>query len=371
MNTCFHQSILVFVFLFLACHLSESQSDWTEGAFNVQTGRQLSDQQWKNSLPEEFDLFQNDEILEITLESDFRQFIRNKDKDQYQEALLHFPLNDSTAVRRVVRIKPRGQFRKKYCSVPPIKLNFKHTEIYVKSIQQLEKMKVVSECKSNVNYQEYILKEYLTYRLYQLFTSKSFRVKLLSLNTIDTGSKKNKSKNSYAFLIEEADDLAKRSDLLYLKVETASTANVIEQNMAMIAMFQYMIGNTDWSIPGAHNFKLMKDKVAIQDKAFAIPYDFDYSGLVNAPYAVPPENFGISNVRTRLFRCPCYSKETFSKTIELFIEKKSSVLSTIADFAYLSNWAKKDMDNYIKEFYKEIESKNAMNFFLKNCGKKL
>ena len=371
MNTCLRQTILVFVLLFFACHLSEGQSDWTEGAFNVQTGKQLSDQQWKNSLPEEFDLFQNDEILEITLESDFKQFIRDKNKDQYQEALLHFPLNDSTTVRRVVRIKPRGQFRKKYCFVPPIKLNFNHTKIYVKSIQQLEKMKIVSECKPNANYQEYILKEYLTYRLYQLFTDKSFRVKLLSLNTINTGSKKSKSKNSYAFLIEEADDLARRSDLQNLKVETASVENIIEPNMAMVAMFQYMIGNTDWSIPGPHNFKLMKDKHSIQSKVFAIPYDFDYSGLVNASYAIPPEHFGIFNVRTRLFRCMCYSKETFSKTIELFIQKKSSVFSTIADFAYLSDWAKKDMANFIKEFYQQIESKDAMNFFLKNCGKKL
>ncbi len=322
-------------------------------------------------LPKQIDLFQNDEVLEIVLESDFKQFIRDKNKDQYQEALLHFPLNDTTVVKRVVRIKPRGQFRKKYCSVPPIKLNFKHTEIYVTSIQQLEKMKVVSECKNQSSYEEYVLREYLTYKLYQLFSDLSFKVKLLHLTTIDTGSKKKKTNTSFAFLIEEADDLAKRSDMLYLKVETASYKNIIDSNMAMVAVFEYMIGNTDWSIAGAHNFKLMKEKDPIELKALAVPYDFDYSGLVNAPYAIPSENLGIDNVRTRLFRCPCYSKEIYEQTLELFINKKSQVLGTIADFPQLSESAKKDITNFINGFYKQVESEDGVNFFMKNCGKLL
>jgi len=360
-----------FFFLLFTCHLTVAQSQWQDGAFNTRTGQQISEDQWKELLPKEFDLFQNDEVLEIVLESDFKQFIRDKDKDQYQEALLHFPLNDTTVVKRVVRIKPRGEFRKKYCSVPPIKLNFKHIEIYVNSIQQLEKMKMVSECKNQSNYEEYVLKEYLTYKLYQLFTDLSFKVKLLHLTTIDTGSKKGKTNRSFAFVIEEADDLAKRSDMLYLTVKTASPNSIVETNMAMVAVFHYMIGNTDWSIAGPHNFKLMKEKDFAQDKALAVPYDFDYSGLVNASYAVPSENLGITNVRTRLFRCPCYSKETFIETLNLFINKKSAVMKTIAGFPHLSESAKKDITNFINGFYWQIESKDGVNFFLKNCGKLL
>jgi len=115
-----------FFFLLFTCHLTIAQPQWQDGAFNTKTGKQITENQWKELLPDEYDLFQNDEVLEIVLESDFKQFIRDKNKDQYQEALLHVPLNDTLVVKRVVRIKPRGQFRKKYCSVPPIKLNFKH-----------------------------------------------------------------------------------------------------------------------------------------------------------------------------------------------------------------------------------------------------
>ena len=307
-------------------------------------------------------------VLELVIESDFKQFIRDKDKDKYQDALLQHPLNDTTVVKRIVRIKPRGVFRKKFCSVPPIKLNFKHTDIYVKSVQQLEKMKVVSECRTTASYEEYVLKEYLVYKLYQLLTDKSFKVKLLHPTTVDTGSKKSKSNTSYAFLIEEVDDLAKRTQLEYLDIETASTSNVIDDNMALVAMFQYMIGNTDWSVAGAHNLKLLKGNDPMQPKVFSVPYDFDYAGLVNAPYAVPTPGLGITSVRTRYFKCPCYSGEVFKRTIETFREKKAAMLSTIEQFEYLSGGAKNDIKNFVQGYFRQIESKTAENFFLKNCG---
>ena len=345
-----------------------AQTDWEEGAFDTRSGERLSDQQWKDLLPDTYDLFKNDRVLELVIESDFKKFIRDKDKDKYQDALLHHPLNDTTVIKRIVRIKPRGVFRKKYCSVPPIKLNFKHTDIYVESVQQLEKMKVVTECKTSANYEDYVLREYLTYKLYQVLTDLSFKVKLLRLTTIDSGSKKRNSKSSYAFLIEEVDDLAKRSGMDYLDIETAGSSSVVDENMAMISVFQYMIGNTDWSIAGAHNVKLFKDHDPVQLKAFAVPYDFDYSGFVNAPYAVPTPGLGIYNVRSRYLKSPCYSAELFAQVLNKFIDKKSAILNTIENFEQLSAGSRKDINSFVQGFYKQIESKQAENFFLKNCG---
>ena len=359
---------LVLLLFYYTCHQSMAQQDWDEGAFSTNTGEKLSEQQWMALLPESYDLFANDKLLKLTIESNFKDFVKNKDKDKYQEALLYHPLNDTTLVKRIVRIKPRGVFRKKFCSVPPIKLNFKHTDIYVQSVQQLEKMKVVSECKTAASYQDFILREYLTYKLYQLLTDLSFKVKLIHLTTIDTGSKKEKQNTSYAFLIEEVDDLAKRSNKDYLKIESVSSKDVVNENMALISVFQYMIGNTDWSVAGAHNLKLLKSRDPLEQKTNATPYDFDYSGLVNASYAVPTPGLGISSVRERYFKCPCYSGQLFKETLQRFIDKKSQILSTIQDFSYLSDGSKKDMHNYILGFYKQIESKNAENFFLKKCG---
>ena len=360
-----------FIFFQASGQSTSKQSEWKDAAYNKTTGEQLSMERWQSQLPESFDLFETEEALELIIESDFKQFIRDKDKDKYQEALLHFSLNDSVLVKRIVRIKPRGVFRRKYCSVPPIKLNMKKTEIYVESMQQLEKMKVVSECKTTASYEDYVLREYLIYKLYQLFSDYSFKVRLIRLTTVDTGSKKLKTNTSFAFLIEEADDLAKRSDLLYLKIESATSKDIVHEQMAIVSMFQYMISNVDWSIAGAHNFKLMKDPDPAQTLAFAVPYDFDSSGLVNAPYAAPPEKFGLSNIRMRLFRCPCYSREIFEQTVELFKNKKSEVFDTIENFTHLSDGSKKDIINFVSGFYRQLESQDSVDFFMKNCGTNL
>lgn len=348
-----------------------AQANWQEGAFNTVTGRQLSFEQWMSLLPEKFDLFQEERPLELTLESDFKKFIREKGKSKYQDALLHYPIVDSVTIKRIVRIMPRGEFRKNYCSPPPVKLNFKHTKLYVNSIQQLEKMKMVSRCKNSRSDEEYVLKELLTYKLYNLFTDFSFRARLLKIKFIDTGWKKLKVRDSYGFLIEEADDLAKRNNVTLIKVKTATYKDVNDLTMARFALFQYMIGNTDWSITGTHNVKLLKKNDFLKPKVDAVPYDFDYSGFVNAHYAIPSEEFGIEHVRQRLFRCQCYSEGVFKKAIASFLTKKDEVYSTINDFPYLSPNVKKDLTSFIGEFYSQIESKNAVEYFLRNCGRLL
>ena len=348
-----------------------AQANWQEGAFNTVTGRQLSLEEWMSLLPEKFDLFEKERLLELSIESDFRKFIREKGKSKYQEALLHYQIVDSVVIRRIVRIMPRGEFRKNYCSPPPVKLNFKRTKLYLNSIQQLEKMKMVSRCKNSKTDEEYVLKELLTYKLYSLFTDLSFRVRLLKIKFIDTGWKKIKTYDSYGFVIEEADELAKRNNTTLIKVKTATYKDVNERNMARFALFQYMIGNTDWSITGTHNVKLLKKNDFSEPKVDAVPYDFDYSGFVDASYAIPSEKLGIEHVRQRFLRCPCYTENVFKQTVESFLDQKEEIYRTINDFPYLSLKAKKDLTGFIDEFYTQIEGKNAVDYFLKNCGQML
>ena len=345
-----------------------AQSDWQEGAYNTVSGEHYSVEQWMALLPQEFDLFETETPMEIVLESDFYGLIKNPNLDEYQQALMQVPISDSVVVKRIIRIKPRGVFRRSYCKPPPIKLNFKKAKIYVNSLQQLEKMKLVSRCKNTKTYEEYVLKEYLAYKLYQLFTDLSFKARLLHVTFVDTGTKKVRTSQSYAFVLEEVDDVAIRNDLDALKIDKATQSNIIDQNMALVAMFQYMIGNTDWSIPGPHNMKIMKQRNHLEQKVHLVPYDFDYSGLVNAHYAVPYEKFGIATVRERLFRCKCYSPEIFQETMDLFLSKKEKVYGTIQDFPYLSEPAKKDISKYIDLFYIQLEGKNGLKYFSSHCG---
>ena len=171
-----------------------------EGAFYVASGEQLNEEAWKAALPENFDLFGSDEPLEIVLESDFKNLNKQKYKDEYQEALLQYQLNEDIVVKRKVRIKARGEFRKRFCYFPPIRLNLKKTTFFIDDLKELEKLKMVTECKRGSLYETYLLKEYLAYKIYNLFSEMSFKVRLLKIKYIDTGRKKVKSWRPMLFL---------------------------------------------------------------------------------------------------------------------------------------------------------------------------
>ena len=71
-----------------------------------------------------------------------------------------------------------------------------------------------------------------------------------------------------------------------------------------------MIGNLDWSMQaGPAGRRLLPQQPADRAAGAAlfvpVPYDFDYSGLVDAPYAVPPEGFTVRASRPRYYRGYC------------------------------------------------------------------
>jgi len=226
---------------------------------------------------------------------------------------------------------------------------------------------MVVSCKNGKTHEMLVLREYLVYRLYSLLTDASFRARLLDVNFVDTGKKENNSKKSFAFLIEEEKDVAKRLDILSLNLDVLRYEHIQDDCMVRFALLNYMIGNTDWSITKIHNMKLTATK-NLDDKHLAIPYDFYYTSLVGAGYSAPDPQFEISNVRQRVLRCPCYSEETFAEAIDLFKRKKEAVFQMIRDFNYLPEASKTDMEKYINQFYKVIEAPSALKFLKNNCG---
>ena len=105
-----------------------------------------------------------------------------------------------------------------------------------------------------------------------------------------------------------------------------------------------------------HNLKLLKIKNFLSETPILVPYDFDYSGFVNASYAIPNEKLGIDNVRERLFQGICRSNEEYKASIKEFLDKKDSIYQTIREFEYLKDQTKKKIFGYIDEFYLIIES---------------
>ncbi|MCK4854864.1 MAG: hypothetical protein KAT31_11390, partial [Bacteroidales bacterium] len=303
---------------------------------------------------------QTDKIIKISLKFDMKKFVRSKHKEEYQKAELTIYNPDSNIVEKEIRVRARGITRKSICYFPPIKLNFKETEFDNEYLNDINSLKLVTHCKNSALFEQYLLKEFLVYRMYNLLTDSSFRVKLVHIDYIDSEDKM-KPLTKYGFIIESHNHLAER--LLGVRVDRTgiNTWDTDHYLTSLMALFQYMIGNTDWAIPVPHNFKLVKPLV-LNSSILAIPYDFDYSGMVNTIYAIPDENLGIETVRTRVYRGYCLpSDDHYHRFFKVFLKNKQSMFSLVEDFKLLEKKSRSEMLEYLEEFYEIIEDPRRAN----------
>ena len=349
------RKICVLYFMMICFLTVFSQNDTIEIAYTLD-----------DEVPEAFGLFSNEDILEISLQFDIREYTRKRSKDEYLDAVLTYYGMAEGPVVKEMRLKSRGEFRHGFCSFPPIKLNFKKTAFDRPDLENLRSVKLVTHCQSG--YSEYLLKEYLIYKLYNVLTDYSFRVRLLGIKYIDTG-RKNKISENYGFIIEPLDFLAERTGTVPVSSEKLSQQNVLPEMMDRMAIFNYMIGNTDWSVPGQHNCKvLVKPGLNSSSLAMIVPYDFDYTGLVNASYAVPYEPLGLESVRDRLYQGVCRSEEDLLHVLKEFSDKKDAFYRTINEFPYLKERSRKEMIHYLDSFYKNFDDPGKIvNQLLRTC----
>jgi hypothetical protein len=157
------------------------------------------------------------------------------------------------------------------------------------------------------------------------------------------------------------DDLAKRNDCKkWADSQHINTEGTNRLHMTLVSIFEYMIGNTDWGVPVGHNIKLMSSKKESIPRPYAIPYDFDYAGIVNADYAVPDDRLGIESVRERVYRGFPRNMDELKTVIAPFMEQKDKIYSIINSFDLLSKDNKSYMTGYLDEFYRAIKTDNDL-----------
>jgi len=271
-------------------------------------------------------------------------------------------------VNKNIKLRARGEIRRAICDLPPMNLNFKLKDTVGGEFIGINKLKLVPYCK--IGYEDYILREYLIYKLYNLLTNNSLKVRLLRINFINT-AKKSKPIRQYGFAIEPIKLFEKRTHSIEVKSVNLSQLDVKPEAMDRFAIFSYMIGNTDWAVPNHHNALVFAQPQSDNPSlGLVVPYDFDYSGLVNTDYAVPNENLPIKSVRERLYMGMCRSEAVFNENVKEFAEKKDEFYKLINDFPYLSTRSKKDMINYLNSFYNLYDKHNSIVFeFLNQCKK--
>lgn len=302
-----------------------------------------------------FSSFYSEECIDITLESDFNKLIKNKKTVTYQNAWITYTTNKGEEIKQLIQIRPRGRSRRRICDIPPVKLNFARGNADAINIKEDRALKLVTHCfeQNTIKGQQNVLKEYLAYKLLNIITEKSFRVQLVRINYLDIVD--HTSSQRFGFIIEGTNELANRLEATRVKKYATPIAHLETDQHNTVALFQYMISNADWKINILHNVKTFESKAS--GKIVVIPYDFDYSGLVNTGYAKGNPNYDQDHVKQRIFLGGFDDEEALSKTLNLFQSKKEEILSYCESLNYLSDKNREKVEKFIKSFYKRIESK--------------
>ena len=304
----------------------------------------------QNAKVDSFAFFTDVTVIKMTLSTDLKALTANKMKMQDQPATITMQFADNSKFTGEVNVRARGISRKETCNMPPLMVNFKSS---VSGLSRLDKLKLVCGCSTSAEEERMALKEYLAYKIYNQLTDLSFRVRL-ALITYEDSRGKRKPFTQYGFFIEDVDVMAKRNGYKELNKIVFNQTAINRKNMTLVEIFQYMIGNTDWSVPAYHNIKLVKKRNDESTPPSAVPYDFDYCGLVNAYYAKPSELLSIEKVTDREFRGFPKSMEELQQVISIFMKQKENIYKLIEEFDPLADKYKKETTEFLNDFYKII-----------------
>lgn len=311
-------------------------------------------------------LFGSDNILHLKLSGKLNELYNDRKENMaYHPLLLQYQSKDSSLHSIHIKAKARGNFRRlrENCKLPPLLLNFPKAEKMTHTpFEKQNKLKLVMPCQGD----EYVIREWLVYKLYNLLTEKSFKARLVEVEFQDSTGQR-KTETQYSILLEDEEALAKRNKALLLNIKQLQMEKTDRMEFTKMAVFQYLIANTDWSVPYMQNIKLLSTD-SLQSP-FAVPYDFDHAGIVDAPYAGAAPELEISSVRDRIYRGYCNELNMdFIETFELFNQKKNDIYNLYTSCSLLNPKYLKFVTRFLDDFYKTINNnKSIENVFQKPC----
>lgn len=301
-------------------------------------------------------LFESDTLIEISITTKLKTLIKDTGrKNKYHKGRLSYYVGDSL-VSMLVDLKTRGNFRKdrSICSFPPLHVKFNKSESHYTLFHDISKLKLVTHCQSrDSRYQQMLIQEYLIYKAYNILTPESFQVRLVKINYKDSEDETN-TLSRYGFFIENYKNMAKRNGKIPRYDKRIHQDYTIINKITKLAIFQYMIGNTDWGVPTLHNIKLISKTP--NSRLIAVPYDFDWASLVNAPYATPNEKLDIKSIHERLYRGYQRTSEELESIFIEFRLKKEMLYNLYINCSYLDENEKERVLNYFDEFYEILDN---------------
>ncbi|MGI9249438.1 MAG: hypothetical protein ACR2QI_10505, partial [Woeseiaceae bacterium] len=288
-------------------------------------------QDYPRATPAVAPLFAIHEPLQVTIQAPLTTLMKERPEEEYLEGTFSFTGDDGLARTVNLKIRARGKYRRmpEHCDLPPVKLNFRTSQLANTVFAGQDKLKMVTHCRNNrPSYVQLVLREFLAYRILNVITNKSYGVRLLRINYVDTEG--GESMTNFGFVIETADDVAERNRMKSVKLGDIIYDDLEHRQENLVNVFEYLIGNTEYSLVKSepdddccHNSDLMS---ATGGPPFTpLPYDFDFAGIVNAPYAQPNPRYHLRNVRQRLYKGQCGNNELLPGTLQRYVDKKEAI----------------------------------------------
>lgn len=309
-------------------------------------------------------LFVDDSLLEITIDAPFTTLMDVRPDKAELKGSLHYLEADGAQRKLAIKLRTRGNYRREreHCDFAPIRLNFRKGEVPDTVFAGQNKLKLVTHCQTfEPEYEQIVIREYLAYALFRELTDISYGVRLMRITYFDT--QKDSERTRFGFVIEDDRDVAKRNNLELIKARHIEHDFHDRQRQNLVHVFEYMIGNTEYSLVNpepdkncCHNVDILS---AFETPPYlALPFDFDFSGFVNAPYAQPNPKYPVRSVRQRYYKGLCENNDVLPQTLQFFADKRGdllAVIDAIREYAPAAARAARSAESYLQSFFRIID----------------
>lgn len=318
-------------------------------------------------------MFDSDETLVLRLEAPFAALRRNRAEPEYQPARLTYTAPGGETVATELRVRARGKSRRATCSFPPLLLNFRTNALVGTVLEGQNRLKLVTHCEPRTENEQYVLLEYLAYRVLNLVTEESLRVRPVSVTYFDTGRGREIA-TGQGILLEDEEQFAERRGLRAIPDERLTRARYGEELLTLVETFEYFIGNTDWSaLAGPAGTACCHNVVPLaRADGVLVPvvYDFDSSGLVDAAYALPAVGLPIDRVRDRLYRGSCRDAAVLRASFAPFEAQRTAIRALFESHPQLTERSRNKALEYVDAFYEAIaDPRRVERDFRSSCAR--
>jgi len=298
-------------------------------------------------------LFSGSDAVPVTLAADFKVINKDRSLESKKDyaGLLTTAAADGRPVTLHVKLRTRGHFRLRAssCSFVPLRVEFDRVEARGTMFDGQKTLKLITHCRNDSDYEQFAAREYLVYRTHNLLTPRSFRARLATATyQAADGTRVTKP----GLFLEDDDDVARRMEGRLMELPRIVFTDLERSTLLHTMVFEYMVGNTDFSLYALHNIRYVKTRENI---VYTVPYDWDLSGLVDAPYAIPDSKLGIKTVKDRLYRGPCAPLEEVEPVLDQFRRHKDEILSLYETFPGIGSEYRKTAKSFLESFFRGLD----------------